>query len=69
VVRPWTETAAETAHLANDCFRDLDGLGPDDRIGDDRVVRWLEDRIRRSDPVTTTSLIVGFDDERDGRGW
>jgi hypothetical protein len=25
---------AETAHLANDCFRDLDGLGADDPYGD-----------------------------------
>jgi hypothetical protein len=24
---------AETAHLANDCLRDLDGLGADDRYG------------------------------------
>jgi hypothetical protein len=30
---------------------------------------WLEERVRRSDPVQTTSLIVGLDDERDGRGW
>jgi hypothetical protein len=29
---------AETAHLANDCFRDLDGLGADDSYGDDPVV-------------------------------
>jgi len=31
--------------------------------------RWVEDFIRRSDPVQSTSLIVGFDDDRDGRGW
>jgi hypothetical protein len=28
-----------------------------------------DDRIRRSDPTQSTSLIVGFDDERDARGW
>jgi hypothetical protein len=28
-----------------------------------------DDRIRRSDPTQSTSLLVGFDDERDARGW
>ncbi len=31
--------------------------------------RWLEHRARRSDPTSDTSLIVGFNDEQDARGW
>jgi hypothetical protein len=31
--------------------------------------QWLEDRARRSDPTSETSLIVGFNDEQDARGW
>lgn len=30
---------------------------------------WIEDRIRRTDPAESTTLIIGLDDERDGRGW
>ncbi|MBB4661785.1 hypothetical protein [Conexibacter arvalis] len=30
---------------------------------------WLEDRALRSDPTQQTSLVVGLQDERDGRGW
>jgi hypothetical protein len=33
------------------------------------VHQWLEDRARRSDPTSETSLIVGFNDEQDARGW
>jgi hypothetical protein len=29
---------AASAHLANDCFRDLDGLGADDSYGDNPIV-------------------------------
>jgi hypothetical protein len=30
---------------------------------------WLDDLARRSNPIRNTSLIVGFDDEKDERGW
>lgn len=43
-----------------------------DQAERDRVeawCQWLEDRARRSDPTKETSLIRGFDDERDGWGW
>ncbi len=31
--------------------------------------QWLEHRARRLDPTSDTSLIVGFNDEQDARGW
>ena len=30
---------------------------------------WIEDRARRSDPTHSTTLVRGFDDQRDGQGW
>lgn len=47
----------------------LDRLDSDERQRISAWCDWIDDYIRRSDPTVATSLIVGFDDERDGRGW
>ena len=67
-IKAWREAEAFTAY-ASALRRRLSTHDPPER---DRIARWcdwLEDRIRRSDPIQSTALLIGFDDERDDRGW
>lgn len=61
--------ALQLAKYAEALRSRLPELEPTERERIEARCRWLEDCARLSNPVQATSLIVGFDDERDGPGW
>jgi hypothetical protein len=67
-MKAWREAEALSAYAAA-LRRRLHALDPPERDRIERWCDWLEDRIRRSDPIQSTALIIGIDDERDARGW
>jgi hypothetical protein len=64
-IKAWREAEALAAYAAA-LRRRVSTLDPPERDRIERWCNWLEDRICRSDPIQSTALIIGVDDDR---GW
>ncbi len=67
-INAWRQARALTDYAATLRQR-LPELADVERARIETWCQWLEDRARRSDPTSETSLIAGFNDEQDARGW
>jgi hypothetical protein len=67
-INAWRQARALTDYAATLRQR-LPELADAERERIEAWCQWLEGRARRSDPTSETSLIAGFNDEQDARGW